>query len=269
VLRTLGLKAVIRQLRDYVATARDIARHDGVVILLWRVIAKLLSPVLDLDCQILFEIDLSKPVEQRHARVECRIEPGTEADVDELLEMRIPSWRLGDADQLSDADEYRLLLVERERARARAGARVYMRQWFRAGEKCFVARVDGEIAHSNWTRFHGCTPAPRREIDPQEGEIYTTEGYTVPRWRGKGLHEAVLSHMLRFAQERGCRRAYTITDFTNARARRGVLRVSGWRWRGRHLYITPRRWGRTWLLRLGGNVGPIVRDLQGEPIRLL
>ena len=142
------MKAVIRQLRDYVATARDIARHDGVVILLWRVITKLLSPVLDLDCQILFEIDLSQPVEQRHARVECRIEPGTEADVDELLEMRIPSWRLGDAEELSDADEYRLLLVERERARARAGARVYMRQWFRAGEKCFVARVDGEIAHS-------------------------------------------------------------------------------------------------------------------------
>ena len=95
-----------------------------------------------------------------------------------------------------------------------------------------------------------------------------TEGFTVPQWRGKALHEAVNTHMLRFAQARGCHRALTITDFTNARPRRGVLRI-GWTQLGNHLFIAPRRLGRTWMLRLGGDVGPIVRDLAGEPIRLL
>ena len=117
-------------------------------------------------------------------------------------------------------------------------------------------------------RFHGCGWAPHREIDPREGEVYMTEGYTVPEWRGKALHEAVNSYMLRFAQARGCRVALTITDYTNARPRRGVLRV-GWKFRGHHLFIAPRRLGRTYMLRLGGDVQPIVRDLQGAPIRLL
>ena len=90
----------------------------------------------------------------------------------------------------------------------------------------------------------------------------------MPEWRGKALHEAVNTHMLRFAKAQGCRLAYTITDYTNARPRRALLRI-GWKYRGHHLFIGPRRVGRSWMLRLGGNVDPIVRDLAGVPIRLL
>ena len=230
--------------------------------------AKTLSPLLEIDRQILFVFDLTQPIEQRRARVDCRIEPATMRDVDELVDRRIPPLPARDESKLSDAAEFRLALAERDVARARATARTHILHWLRAGEVCIVARVDGAIAHSNWIRFHGCAPAPHREIDPREGEIYMTEGYTVPEWRGKALHEAVNTFMLRFAQARGCHCAYTITDYTNARPRRGVLRV-GWRRQGHHLFLTPRRLGRTWMLPLGGDVGPIVRNLRGEPVRLL
>jgi hypothetical protein len=259
---------LITRLRRFFVWVRETIRHEGYVILAWRALVKLLSPVVELDAQILFDFDLTQPIEQRRARVDCTVMEATEVDTDELLQMRFPALPPGDERGLSDADEYRLAVAESSRARLRAVARLNIRQWFRAGEKCFVARVDGAIAHSNWIRFHGCGPAPHREIDPGEGEVYMTEGFTVSQWRGKALHEAVNTHMLRYAQARGCRLALTITDFTNARPRRALLRI-GWKYRGHHLFIGPRRMGRTWMLRLGGDVGPIVRDLMGEPIRLL
>ena len=262
------LRAVIARLGSLFTAVSDVVRYDGFVILAWRALAKLLSPAVELDIQILFDFDLTQPIEQRRARVECSIEEATAKDVDELVEMRFPPFQVGDESRLSDADEYRLAVAERDRALARASARIRMRQWLRAGETCFVARVNGAMAHSNWIRFHGCAPAPNREIDPREGEVYMTEGYTVVQWRGKALHEAVNTHMLRYAQARGCNRAYTITDFTNARPRRGVLRI-GWTRLGYHLFISRRGAGRTWMLRLGGDVDPIVRDLRGQPIRLL
>jgi len=259
---------VITRLRHFSVWVRETIRHEGYVILAWRAFVKLLSPVVGLDAQILFEFDLTQPVEQRRARVECTIEEATAVHVDELLETRFPASLPGEERGLSDADEYRLAVAESARARVRTQGHLHLRQWLRAGEECFVARVNGEMAHSNWIRFHGNAPAPHREIDPAEGEVYMTEGFTVPQWRGKALHEAVNTHMLRLAKARGCRLAYTITDFTNARPRRALLRI-GWKYRGHHLFIVPRRIGRSWMLRLGGNVDPIVRDLAGEPIRLL
>jgi len=261
-------RTVIKRVHGFFVWVRETIRHEGYVILAWRAVVKLLSPAVDLAAQALFDFDLTQPVEQRRARVECTITEATEVDTDELVEMRFPALPARDERRLSDADEYRLAVAESARARVRAVARLHIRQWLRAGEKCFVARVNGEMAHTNWIRFHGCGPAPHREIDPGEGEVYTTEGFTVPQWRGKALHEAVNTHMLRFAQAQGCRLAYTIADFTNARPRRGILRI-GWKYRGHHLFIGPRRMGRTWMLRLGGDVGPVVRDLAGEPIRLL
>src|SRR6185295_10528522 len=102
----------------------------------------------------------------------------------------------------------------------------------------------------------------KRPIQLLPGEVYTTEGYTVKHWRAKALHEAVLSHMLRYAQDRGCQRGYTITDLVKAGSRRGVLRV-GWKQRGHYLFIAPKGLRRTWLVKLGGDMEPIVRE--GSP----
>lgn len=238
------------------AAVYDSFRYEGMPILFWRIMAKLLSPVVSIDTQMLFEFDLTQPVEPRSALVECTVGQATEADLDALVDQQLSRPPPDDA-ELSDEDEYERAWLQRERARLRNE----YRQWLRAGELCFVARVGDEIAHNNWIHFYGCAHLSSRPIELRPGEAYAAEGYTTVRWRGKRLHEVVNAHMLRYAQSHGYRMAYTITDIIKAGARRGLLRV-GWRKRGQHVTITPRRLGRTWMVRLYGNISPIARDFQ-------
>lgn len=249
---------MIRTLRKYYDTAVADLRHQGVEVLLWRIFVKLLSPVLRLDMQILFELDLSRPVEVRAARVEYRIDRAGEDDIDEILDMQ--GQRLTPAEEvaLSAVQEIQYARMLRARASSR---RTYARQ-LRAGEQCFVARVDGRIVHSNWTRFHDNDSVGGCPVDLQPGEIYTTDAHTAVAFRGQGLHEAVLTTMLAAARQRGSQRAYTITDFTKAGSRRGVQRI-GWRRRGAILYVTVRGLNRHWLFRLTGDLEPIFAQARG------
>lgn len=245
---------MIERIRNYYRTAVSDLRYQGIEVLLWRAAVKLASPFAKLDLQILFDLDLTRPLEPRAARVECSIERASESDLDSMLDMQMRLLQEVDPAQLSDAEE----LEYARYLRARAAGRESFARALRAGEICFVARIGGEIAHSNWIRFHDCAPVESRPVDLERGEVYTTDAFTADAWRGQGLHEAVLTHMLRYAQSRGCERAYTLTDFTKAGSRRGVRRV-GWRRRGLILYVTPRALGRTWLLRLGGDLEPMFR----------
>ena len=245
---------MIQRLRGYYQTAVADLRYQGPQVLLWRAVVKLFAPLLRLDLQILFEFDLRAPLEPRRARLECSIEQATEAELEDILDMQMKPLPPDAVSQLSDQGELQYAQLLRVRARAHDSFARAMR----AGEICFIARVEGEIAHSNWIRFHDSGPVEGRPVDLTPGEVYTTDGFTAEHRRGMGLHEAVLTHMLRVAQQRGCHRAYTITDLTKAGSRRGVLRV-GWQRRGQILYITPRGLGRTWLLRLGGDLEPMFR----------
>lgn len=259
---------MFRTLRDYLSTARSSLRYEGVAVFVWQAFAKLVSPVVTLSYQILLEIDLSKPVEVRSARVDCSIGQAGIDEIDALVDARFPIAVGSEPRHLSDADEYELAQDERHAAFLREQYAKNCLDWMRAGEACFVARVDGEIAHINWVRLHDCAPVSGRVIQLADGEAYSTEAYTRPAWRGKALHEAVLSTMMAHARARGCHRAFTITDYANASSRRGVLRV-GWTQRTRHIFVTLRRGGRTWLVRLRGDVTPLVRELgpseQGLP----
>ena len=246
---------VLDRLRGYCETAISDLRYQGLQVLLWRGFAKLCSPLVKLDLQILFEFDLSSPITQRAARIECEISQAAETELDEILDMQMRLPAPETLVNLSDAEELAYAHLCRMRAKGLENFLAAMR----AGELCFIARVEGEVAHSNWIRFHGCAPVESRPVELEAGEVYTTDGFTDERWRGKRLHEAVLTHMLRFAQARGCRRAYTVTDLTKAGSRRGVRRV-GWKVRGWILYITPRGLRRTWLLRLHGDLEPMFRQ---------
>jgi len=226
--------SVLQRLHATARVAVDDLRYQSVGVFVWRIVVKLLSPIVRLDVEIFYDLDLTRPVEQRQPKIDCRIEQATSADLEAVVNMRMPEER--------------------------AAAREAFLNAMAAGESCFVARIGGEVAHSNWTRFHGCAPLADRSVDLLPGEIYTTDAFTDARWRGLGLHEAVLSHMLRNAQSRGCHRAYTITNVIKAGARRGLLRISGWRYRGKVLFIGLRPLRRTWLLRLSGDVAPIFRN---------
>ena len=260
-LRTTSLMSL--RLKRYARTVRDSMSYEGLPILAWRVLVKATSPFLDLDHQMLFEIDLTKPIPQRPARVECVIEQAGLADLDELVLARCPELPPIPAGTMTDEQEYERSVYARQRAHIARSFRESVVDWLRAGELCFVARVQGRIAHSNWIDFHDCAATRNRQIKLLPNEVYTTEGHTVDAWRGLALHEAVLTHMLRYAKDRGCTRAYTITDLVKAGARRGVLRI-GWKQRGHHLFITSPRLKRTWVVRLGGDIEPILRDVFSE-----
>jgi hypothetical protein len=164
----------------------------------------------------------------------------------------------GDETALTDSEEYDRAFYERQAENLSNAYLKNARTWLGTGNMCFVARIGNEFAHSNWIQFDWCGPAPKREIRLFPGEVYTTDGHTLTRWRGQRLLEAVNTAMLRYAQSVGCTRAYTITDLTLAWSRRGVLRI-GWKRRGHHMFITPRGVAKTWIVRLGGDVEPIVR----------
>jgi len=252
----------MRRILGWYNTTRDSILYEGVSILLWRILVKLVSPVAELHHQILYEFDLTQPIKQRSARVDCHLQQMTEADIEVLVDQRLGRPPPDDV-QLSNENEYRRARLERERARLRDT----YRRWFRAGELCFVARIDKELGHSNWIRFYETGPVSSRPVTLGPGEAYCIEGFTPVHWRGKRLHEAVHTYMLRYAQSHGYRLELTITDLTKVGSRRGLARVGGWRRRGHHLLIAPRGLGRSWMVRLDGDVSPIARGPQGEPIR--
>lgn len=238
--------------RDILHTAVSDLRYQGWEVLAWRSLAKLLSPVLRIDGQILYDLDLRESVKLIEARIECTVERASEEDIDDILAMQFGSLTSDEVAALSDDMQVRYARMQRTRAEAH---RTYARQ-MRMGEQCFVARVDGVIAHSNWTRLYGCGTEENCQVTLKEGEIYMTDGHTLESLRGKGLHLAVHTHMLRVAQQNGCHLAYTITAMTKAVSRRGLKKV-GWRRRGTVLYLTPRGFRSRILFKLGGDVDPM------------
>jgi len=259
----IGRSTVTRRLSRYSRIIRDSLRYEGLGVLAYRVLVKLLSPVVYVDHQILFEYDLAQPTQERQARVaNCVSGPATEEDLPSIVDSRIPPLPMVDETTLSDDDDYDRAVAERERAAFREHFRKTATDWMRAGETCFIARVGGELVHSNWMQFPWSNTGDERPIRLLPGEIYMTEGFTSEPWRGKGVHEVVNVTMLRHAKACGIQRAYTITDLTKAGSRRGIRRI-GWRYRGHHLFVRPRGLRRTWIVRLGGDIEPILRDTPG------
>jgi hypothetical protein len=251
---------VLDRLKNYATTANNSLKYEGVSILLWRMLVKLLSPFVELHHQILFEYDLTQPIPERHARIECVIRPATEADLDAIVDGRTPVLPRVDWSGLPDREEYAQASLERDSAEIRENFRRSATRWMRAGETCFIACIGNEVVHSNWIQFDWSRTADEREVALGTGDIYTTEGFTANWCRGKGIHEAVNAAMLRHARDLGYRRAYTITDLVKAGPRRGVIRL-GWRRRGHHLFITSDRFRRTWVIPLGGDVEPVLRAI--------
>ena len=239
-------------LRNYYLVALADLRYQGVEVLLWRVMVKAFSPLLRLDLQILFDFDLQQALATRSPKVALVITRADESDIDEILDQQMPRLTVDEIRTFNDTQD----LQYAQMLRARGNAFDVYRRSMRVGERCYVARVDGAIVHSNWIRFHDNGQIEGRPVELQPGEVYTTDAYTVEGWRGKGIHEAVLMHMLQIAKQMDCRRAYTITDLTKAGSRRGVQRV-GWSYRGSILYVSPRGLKRTWLIRLGGDIEPL------------
>jgi GNAT superfamily N-acetyltransferase len=128
----------------------------------------------------------------------------------------------------------------------------------RRGELCFLAVSGDAIAHVNWICFSWGDALPEHPIRLREGEVFTTDGLTLPAFRGKGLHAFVLRAMLAYAREQGYAQAYTLTRADRTASYKGLFQL-GWKVCGRVFYFLPR--GRTKALFLWrqGKVEPLFR----------
>ncbi len=106
----------------------------------------------------------------------------------------------------------------------------------RRGEQCWLAFVDGVLAHANWTCFnwgdalpgHPIRLRPRRGL--YDGRLHASA------FRGKGVHALVLGTMLLEARRQGARQAYTLGQVDRPDAHKG-LRALGWQECGRIYYF--------------------------------
>jgi hypothetical protein len=120
------------------------------------------------------------------------------------------------------------------------------------------------LAHINWTCLDWAEAPPGMPIVLDPCDVCMTDTFTLPAWRGEGIHEAVLREMLRRAARAGNHRAFTLVDVENARSRGGVLRA-GWQTYGVAFYIKPRGSERILLFRLHGRLDPILRPARDKP----
>jgi len=242
-------------LRYYADQAIETVRYDGAHFLLWKIFSNLVAPLATVGVEVILEMDLSATLEPRTARVPLQIRHATVDDVDRLIALQYGESLPVDA-QLSDAQEYE----EARNERMRANLTMQYRHDIEQGDRCYIAFCGAEIAHTNWSRFGYALPIIGCMFALRPGEeVFCSDGYTAPEFRGQSVHGQVNMHMLLEAKARGYRVAYTTTDLSRTRSRRGLLRL-GWALCGRLLYIIPRGLRRTMIVRLSGRYGPIIRS---------
>lgn len=128
----------------------------------------------------------------------------------------------------------------------------------RRGEICFLAMSGNAIAHVNWICFSWGDALPGHPIRLRNGEVFTTDAFTPPAFRGKGLHAFVLRAMLAHARARGDRHAYTLARVDRTDTYKGLFQL-GWMVCGRVIHFLPRGRAKAWFLWRQGNLEPLFR----------
>jgi RimJ/RimL family protein N-acetyltransferase len=112
------------------------------------------------------------------------------------------------------------------------------------GDRCFVAKQNGQITFVAWAAFGKCySYLLDREFRLADREAYGYGAYTLPRFRGNGLHPAATCHRLQFLREQGCERYVAFVEPGNHAAMRmpeklglekvgvtGFIELFGLRW---------------------------------------
>jgi hypothetical protein len=212
-------------------------RHQVVYLLAWKALKKALSPVAKPELAVLYRMDLSKNIFPRPARIPLRVEPAVPEDLRRLAVLMVEDWGW----------EVRRIPEMEAAVRARLDR----------GEICFVARSGAEIAHVNWISFQSQKSFAGRFILLQPDEAYCGGAYTPEAWRGKGLHSAVNSAMLRYLKEHGFRTAYTWANLFNRSSRKAFVPI-GWEKHGLVFAVEFHRLRRSRILCLAGSAEPFV-----------
>lgn len=223
-------------------------RYDGVAVLTWRVLRQIVSPLGSLEAHVVIEYDLraTLPPVQVAPGVVIRLAAPEEMEAVVGIEFG-PEEPLGELrTEIDEAGIARLAAVGRDRM---AG-----------GDFCVVAVAESAVVHFSWVRVGTLPPVLARPVVLPAGECYLTDGYTVRRWRGRRLFDAVSLWALHEAKQRGMHHAYAMADFIKAPSRRMVRRI-GFTARAHVLVFRWRHRDRGIVLRLSGLADPFFRPL--------
>jgi hypothetical protein len=210
-----------------------------------RVLNRVLVPFGELCCDILFELSLAEPLADVRPRVDVEIRLATVADLDLICATYAPHpfLFLGElAPDGSVPEHVRALYADR----------------LNRGELCFIATVDGEVAHLNWTCLTWGDALPGRPIRLERNEVYTTDAVTPAAFRGRNIHAFVLRTMLMHARSLGRDTAYTLAGAARPEGHKGLRRV-GWREIGRVWYWLYGNGYKTFILARRGRLDPLSR----------
>lgn len=84
------------------------------------------------------------------------------------------------------------------------------------GDGCVVAKHDGRVVYVAWAGFKKCySYLLDREYELANGEVFGYGAYTVPEYRGKGIHPTVGCRMHGEMREKGYKRALSFIDPKN------------------------------------------------------
>jgi len=204
-----------------------------------------LAPWGELGCDLLLERSLQDELPEVEPDANVTMRFASPADIDEICRMYEPDPFLYIGEPSPSPGSH-------ERARE-----LYLDR-LRRGELCFLALVDGVIAHVNWICFRWGEALPEHPIRLHAGEIYTTDALTPAAFRGRGLHPFVLRSMLDYARTRGICHAYTLARIDRTDSLKGLYAL-GWRDCGRVIYFLRRGRTKASFMWRQGNVEPLFR----------
>ena len=171
-------------------------RREDVRSLIGRGLRRLLLPFGVFDLSVVYRKDLSEPLEPFRARIPVEIGLAAESEIDGMVR----------------SSPYH----DPETLRAR----------LRAGNKCFVARIDGNIVGFNWLAF-GAVRDEYYAIRLEARDAYCMDARTEEAYRGHAIHTELLYRMLAHARDMGFRHAYTRVSAMNISSWKTHLRL-GW-----------------------------------------
>ena len=191
----------------------------------FRLFARITRPLRRLaDVTVLYHMDLRADIAEMPAPPGIEIGPGSREEVEAAAQLSAPGFRESFLRRLDE------------------------------GLVCFVARAEGGVVGYDWTMY-GSGEDEGDVIELGPGEIYTLDAFTQESWRGRGVHVALLAHMLRAARELGYTDAFTMASVLKRLSHRNLRRL-GWTETGRALRIR-RPGGRFRILALRGSRRPL------------
>lgn len=103
-----------------------------------------------------------------------------------------------------------------------------------SGDVCYVAFLDGKLAHHSWVRRSGVQSVSEagRRYPVAPGEFWIYHCWTASWARGKRIYPSVLVHAIAEHLQEGYTRARIYTSTTNTASQHGITR-SGFRYEGK------------------------------------